>query len=120
MLTLATTAQGHSGKEQNRDLARAFQYLRDLKVDVTFPILLELYRDYDQKRLPMEDFIQAVQLVEAYLFRRAVCAIPTNSHNKTFATFGRALRKDLYIESIKGAFHEYGVLPTLPNRPGIC
>ena len=87
------------GKEQNRDLAEAFRYLRQLKVDVTFPLLLELYRDYDQKQLPTEDFIQAVQLVEAYLFRRAVCAIPTNSHNKTFATFGRSLRKGLYIEA---------------------
>jgi predicted transport protein len=30
-----------------------------------------------------------------------VCAIPTNSLNKTFATFGRALRKERYIESIQ-------------------
>ncbi len=39
--------------------------------------------------------------MEAYVFRRAVCAIPTNSLNKTFATFGRALRKDRYLESIQ-------------------
>ena len=32
---------------------------------------------------------------------RAVCAIPTNSLNKTFATFGRALKKDRYLESIQ-------------------
>ena len=103
------------GKEQHRDLARAFRYLRELKVDVTFPFLLELYRDYDQERLPMEDFIQAVQLVEAYLFRRAVCAIPTNSHNKTFATFGRALRKDLYTESIKWHFLNMGSYRRFPT-----
>ena len=35
------------------------------------------------------------------MFRRAVCAIPTNSLNKTFATFGRVLQKDRYIESIQ-------------------
>ena len=28
-----------------------------------------------------------MRLVEAYVFRRAICAIPTNSLNKTFATF---------------------------------
>ena len=33
------------------------------------------------------EFAQAVRLVEAYVFRRAICAIPTNSLNKTFATF---------------------------------
>ena len=40
-------------------------------------------------------------MIEAYVFRRAVCAIPTNSLNKTFATFGRVLKKDRYIQSIK-------------------
>ena len=88
-------------KEPDEDLASAFRDLRELKVDVAFPFLLELYDDYAQDWLPTEDFVQAVRLVEAYVFRRAVCAIPTNSLNKTFATFGRALKKDRYIESIQ-------------------
>ena len=29
---------------------------------------------------------------------RGICAIPTNSMNKTFATFSRALKKDRYLE----------------------
>ena len=88
-------------KESTKDLASAFRDLRELRVDVAFPFLLELYDDYGQGRLPKEDFIQAVRLVEAYVFRRAVCAIPTNSLNKTFATFGRVLKKDRYLESIQ-------------------
>ena len=43
-------------------------------------------------------------MVESYVFRRAVCGIPTNSMNKTFATFTRALKKDRYLESIKAHF----------------
>jgi hypothetical protein len=39
--------------------------------------------------------INKVRLVEAYVFRRAICAIPTNSMNKTFATFGKALKEGL-------------------------
>ena len=69
------------GKEQDIDLAPAFKDLLDLKVDVAFPFLLELYDDYVQGRLLKADFIQAVRLVDAYVFRRAVCAIPTNSLN---------------------------------------
>ena len=38
------------------------------------------------------------------MFRRAVCAIPTNSLNKTFATFERVFQKDRYIESIQAHF----------------
>jgi len=38
------------------------------------------------------------------VFRRAICAMPTNSMNKTFATFGKALKKDRYLESIQAHF----------------
>jgi len=89
------------GHEKDRDLALAFHDLRELKVDVVYPFMLELYHDYMQDILPKPDFVQAVRLVEAYLFRRAVCAIPTNSLNKIFATFGRVLRKGRYLESIQ-------------------
>ena len=91
-------------QEEDRALASAFRDVRELKVDVAFPLLLELYADYAQGRLAKADFEKAVRLVEAYVFRRAVCAIPTNSLNKTFATFGRALRKDRYLQGIRAHF----------------
>jgi predicted transport protein len=43
-------------------------------------------------------------MVEAYVFRRAICAIPTNSMNKTFATFSKNVKKDQYLESVKAHF----------------
>ena len=88
-------------REPDGHLAQAFQDLRELRVDVAYPFLLELYQDYDRGTLSREDLLAAVRLVEAYVFRRAVCSIPTNSLNKTFATFGRALKKERYLESIK-------------------
>jgi len=51
-----------------------------------------------------EDLLRAARLVESYVFRRAVCTIPTNSLNKTFATFRRALDKNHYLESIEAHF----------------
>ena len=89
------------GKEPNKNLAESFRDLRELKVDVAYPFLLELYSDYTDNRLDISDFETAVRLIEAYVFRRAVCKIPPNSLNKTFATFGRFLNKDRYIGSIK-------------------
>jgi len=89
------------GTETNPDLKRAFHDLCELKVDVAYPFLLELYHDYTMEILPKDDFVRSVRLVEAYVFRRAICAIPTNSMNKTFATFTKALKKDRYLESIE-------------------
>jgi predicted transport protein len=103
------------GREQNTILATAFHDLRELKVDVAYPFLLELYYDYDGGRLSAADFAAAVRLIEAYVFRRAICAIPTNSMNKTFGTFGKALKKDRYLESIQAHFL---TLPSYRRFPG--
>lgn len=88
------------GAETDPELKLAFHDLRELKVDVAYPFLLELYQDYASGHLAKADFVAAVRLIEAYVFRRAICAIPTNSLNKTFSTFTRALKKDRYLESI--------------------
>jgi len=89
------------GAESDADLKLAFHDLRELKVDVAYPFLLELYGDYAAGKLPGPDFVTAVRLIEAYVFRRSICAIPTNSMNKTFATFTKVLKKDRYLESIR-------------------
>ena len=92
------------GAEPDDELKLALHDLRELKVDVAYPFLLELYHDYATSVLSKADLIEAVRLVEAYVFRRAICAIPTNSMNKTFGTFTKALKKDRYLESIKAHF----------------
>ena len=88
------------GRESEPRLAAAFRDLRELRVDVAYPLLLELYEDYSNETLPLDDFVDVVRYIEGYVFRRAVCSIPTNSLNKTFATFSSSLRKDRYLESI--------------------
>lgn len=90
--------------ETDPDLRTAFQDLRELKVDVAYPFLMELYNDYAAGTLAKEDFLEAIRLIESYVFRRSVCAIPTNSMNKTFARFAGNLKKDRYLESIQAHF----------------
>lgn len=92
------------GTEEGAILSLAFHDLRELKVDVAYPFLLELYHDYASGTFSAVDFAAAVRLIEAYVFRRAICAIPTNSMNKTFATFSKVLKKDRYFESIQAHF----------------
>jgi uncharacterized protein with ParB-like and HNH nuclease domain/predicted transport protein len=91
------------GGESDKTLADVFQDVRELRVDVAYPLMLELYHDYATETLSHDDLVRAIRLLEAYVFRRAICAIPTNSLNKTFATFGRSLKKDCYLESIQAA-----------------
>ena len=103
------------GRETEPRLNAAFRDLRDLRVDVAYPLLLELYDDYSKDKLSIEDFVDAVRYIESYVFRRAVCSIPTNSLNKTFATFSRSLRKDRYLESILAHFQQLRSYRRFPN-----
>jgi uncharacterized protein with ParB-like and HNH nuclease domain/predicted transport protein len=92
------------GSEPDAELKNAFHDLRELRVDVAYPFLLELYHDYKADMFSKADLLASVRLIEAYVFRRAICAIPTNSMNKTFATFTKAMKKDRYLESIQAHF----------------
>ncbi|WP_426491436.1 GmrSD restriction endonuclease domain-containing protein [Hymenobacter sp. 102] len=85
-------------------LRRAHQDLLELRADTATPFLLEVYADYEDGHLTAEEHEQVVRLIEAYVFRRVVCGIPTNSLNKTFAALGRLVRKPQYLESLYAAF----------------
>jgi uncharacterized protein with ParB-like and HNH nuclease domain/predicted transport protein len=92
------------GREEDSVLRAVFSDLRELRVDVAFPLLLELYDDYALEILNRDELAHAVRLVEAYVFRRAICSIPTNSMNMTFAKFSRSLKKENYLQSLKAHF----------------
>ncbi len=92
------------GAEPDQTLKIAFQDLRELKVDVAYPFLMELYHDYCSGLLARQDLLAVVRLVESYVFRRAVCSIPSNALNKIFANFWKNIKKDRYLESVQAHF----------------
>lgn len=103
------------GGETNPALKPLFKDLiQDLNYSVAYPLLLELYADYDAGTLNEKDFGTAIKLVESYVFRRSICEIPTNSMNKTFAEFSRYLVKNDYLNSIYAHFYS---LPSYRRFP---
>ena len=103
------------GGETNPALKPLFKDLiQDLNYSVAYPLLLELYADYDTSILNERDFGTAIKLIESYVFRRSICEIPTNSMNKTFAEFSRYLVKDDYLNSIYAHFYS---LPSYRRFP---
>lgn len=101
--------------ETDAELKDVFHDIRELRVEVSYPFLLKLYEDHAKGSLSKADLVAATRMVEAYVFRRAVCSIPTNSLNKTFAKFGDAVREGNYLESIKASFL---TMPSYRRFPG--
>jgi uncharacterized protein with ParB-like and HNH nuclease domain/predicted transport protein len=92
------------GKKTDPALQVAFADLRRLGRDVTYPLLLELSDDHANGLLATDDYVTIVRLIEAYILRRAVCDIPTNTLRDTFATFSKHLDKAAYLESTQAKF----------------
>lgn len=91
-------------KEDNAEIKSAFSEINTLKVDVSYPFLLQIYNDYKEQIITKEELLTILEMVESYVFRRAICGIPTNSLNKTFATLYSKIKKENYLESIQANF----------------
>ncbi|WQT11439.1 DUF262 and DUF1524 domain-containing protein [Helicobacter pylori] len=102
-------------KEADKDLNKALSFLVDLEMDVIYPLLLELYSDYSDGVLSMQDFIPIIALIESYICRRAVCGLGTNSLNKVFPFVTKKINKDQYLESIKVHFGYLTEKQRFPN-----
>lgn len=102
-------------KEIDQDLNEAFVRLSQLKVDVCYPFLLPVYRDYMHQTISADDFLSIICRVESYVFRRAVCGIPTNSLNKTFMLLYHQINRKKYLESLDAALISAGNYKRFPT-----
>ncbi|WJK01955.1 DUF262 and DUF1524 domain-containing protein [Elizabethkingia anophelis] len=91
-------------KEKDKDLQQQFNQILKLKVDVAYPFILPVYNDFVEQTISKDELLQILKLVESYVFRRAICGIPTNSLNKTFGTLYKSVNHEKYLQSVQVAF----------------
>lgn len=91
-------------RETDPELRKCFTDLKELRAEVSYPFLLEVYDDYNQELIEKADVIKILQLVESYVFRRSICDISTSVMNKMFATLMNEVNKDKYLKSLNNAF----------------
>ncbi|UPA29935.1 DUF262 domain-containing protein [Terrisporobacter glycolicus] len=98
------------------ELDCVFKDIKSLNMDVASPFLIKVYYDYDNEVISKKEFIEIFRLCENYVFRRAICEIPTNSLNKTFNVAVRNINIDNYINSVKAFFIMLDNYKRLPSN----
>ena len=88
------------GQEEHPDLARAFGGLQALRIDTPMSFLMQAYALWKSEELSEQDMIEIARLIESWLFRRAVCDIPSNVLSRTFATLPGQLDDEKLLESL--------------------
>jgi len=78
--------------------------MKAIRMEVAYPFLLKVHDDCDKGLITIDELREVVRLCISYVLRRAVCDIPTNSLNKTFATMKNDIKPDDYLNSVKAFF----------------
>lgn len=81
------------GKTENKELNACIERLNRLETTVTRPFFLEVLKLFDDKQLTIEQVKDVFILTESYLFRRAICSLPTNALNKIFLSLNKEILK---------------------------
>lgn len=81
-----------------------FSDINKLKMDVQMPFLMYVYNDFKNGRITEDELACILRMTEAYIVRRSICEIPTNSLNKTFITMKKFIDMKDYLNSMKMAF----------------
>lgn len=103
------------GQEKQSALKEAFARLRSL-IEVASPVVLTLY-DYHEraKTLSADEFVEAIELLESFVFRRSVCDMQTRSLGQIFASLAYRITETQPLLSLKVALYRQGKKRRFPT-----
>lgn len=96
------------GKTADKELNSCIYRLNRLETTVTRPFFLEVLRLQSEDKVSLADVKEIFLYTENYLFRRAICDLPTNTLNKIFLMLPREIirydgTENDYVEKFKYA-----------------
>jgi uncharacterized protein with ParB-like and HNH nuclease domain/predicted transport protein len=103
------------GQEKQPALKDAFARLRSL-IEVASPVVLTLYDFYDRaKTISASEFVEAIELLESFVFRRSVCDMQTRSLGQIFSSLAYRITEAQPLLSLKVALFRQGKKRRFPT-----
>lgn len=87
--------------ESDKEIRIQLEYISRLEINVAFPFLMKVYRDYSEKTIDKHTFVDILLLVQSFTWRRFILGLPTNALNKIFMTLHDKIDKDNYFISLQ-------------------
>ena len=108
------------GKTLDKQLNACIYRLNRLESTITRPFFMEVLRLQSEGKLSWQEVRDIFLYTENYLFRRAMCDLPTNALNKIFLMLHREIVRfegndDNYVEKFKYALLNKGERGRFPN-----
>ncbi|NEX48697.1 DUF262 domain-containing protein [Pseudotabrizicola algicola] len=87
--------------EKDTVISRELNYIRTLEINVAYPFLMPVYRDFVAGAISRDEFASVLRLVQSYVWRRFILSLPTNALNKIFMSLYDRVEHGDYLASIE-------------------
>ncbi len=87
--------------ENDRDIKLQLEYINRLEINVAYPFLMKVYDDYSNSVIDKAIFLNVLDLVQSFTWRRFILGLPTNALNKIFMSLYDKVDHKNYIFSIQ-------------------
>ena len=87
--------------EPDREIQEQIKLINRLEINVSYPFLLKLYDDYMGKCIDKHTFIEVLETIQSYVWRRFIMGLPTNSLNKIFMRLHEDVNQSSYLASVQ-------------------
>ena len=92
--------------ETDKEIKLQLEYINRLGINVAFPFLMKVYDDYDSKKIDKPTFLNVLDLIQSFTWRRFILGLPTNALNKIFMSLYDKLDTEHYLYSIQKSLLE--------------
>lgn len=87
--------------EPDKDIRLQLEYINRLEINVVYPFLMKVYEDYSENIIEKSTFINILNFMQSFAWRRFIVGLPTNALNKIFMTLYEKVDKDNYLLSLQ-------------------
>lgn len=87
--------------ETDKEIRQQLEYINRLEINVVFPFLIKVYDDYATQIIDKATFIELLEFIQSYTWRRFIVGLPTNALNKIFMGLYEKIKPQYYLKSIQ-------------------
>jgi uncharacterized protein with ParB-like and HNH nuclease domain len=105
--------------EPDAEIKKQIEFINKLEINVSYPFILEVFNDYENKLINKDIFIAVLELIQSFVWRRFVVGLPTNALNKIFMRLYEDVDNSNYLVSIQKSLVRKKSTQRLPKNSEI-
>jgi uncharacterized protein with ParB-like and HNH nuclease domain len=102
--------------EPDKGIREEIKFINRLESVVAYPFLLQIYDDYTNNIIDKSIFIEILNVIQSFVWRRFITGLPTNALNKIFMNLYEKVDKNDYLYSIQLSLMQRTGAQRFPNN----